>query len=1076
MDRNRVLQTELRNGYGLDRVEECFASLQELIGHMDSVLDALLVKERQETGHPAPAQDGPRQGMLRAPVTRAAETAVFDEDLYLELNPDVAAAVAKGACASAYTHWKEYGEAEGRGGGIPPRVRDRSRFAETCAARPYGVNLYGHLNAASGLGSVARGVRRALLSQATPLNVIDLPVWRSRTERHPPLPEPAPYRINLLQQNADLMPLFVRSYGEKRLWGYYNIGYWLWELPANRLDWQHLYNYVDEVWVASEFCRAAFAASTSLPVRRIPPVVDELEKQAGYGREHFGLPRDVFVFCYIFDVCSYMDRKNPLALVEAFCRAFGESTDVLLLLKYSNAGADPNSLRLLGEAVKGRANIRTWSAMLSEPEIVSLHQAIDCFVSPHRSEGFGLNLVECMYFGKPVIATRYSSNLDYMHDGNSYLIDCTLRPVDRTVGPYLKNSVWAEPSVDHLSDLLRMVYADRQGREERGRQAAREVRETFSAQAVGTRMRDRFRELGLDAPGVAATLFSRPRYAPPPPLFAAGVPEAIRGEIRSWRYKPVISVLTPVFNARPEHLLACIESVRSQYYPFWELCLTDDGSSLPETLEELKRYQGLDGRIRIVYSPQNQGISLASNRCAEMSGGEFLAMLDNDDELTPDALYEFARALNEDPEADLLYCDEDKIEPDGTCSEPYFKPDFSPEHLRSVMYVLHMLMVRKTAFYEVGGFRPGYEGSQDYDLALRLSEITSRVRHVTKVLYHWRKTPGSAAAVVDAKPQALAAARRALEDHVRRGGLGRVEDGRLPGTYRVRYAVGNPRVSLLILTGDPVAEIERRGPIRLLENLVKSIEAKTEYRNYEIVVVDDGNLSKQTRQALSDCRYRVASYRRRQPGFNFAEKANFAVSQAGCEHMVLLNDDMEVIAPGWLEALLEPLRVKEVGITGGRLLFANGRIQHVGVVLGVNSGAAHVYHNAPGDRVGYNGFTDIIRNYSAVTAACLATRADVIEATGGFDPAFAIDYNDIDFCLSAIQHGYRVVYTPYAELYHFEGKSCQRRAQDPAEVERFFQKWGGQIERDPYYNPNLARNAVDYSVDAARADWPRMFA
>ena len=676
-----------------------------------------------------------------------------------------------------------------------------------------------------------------------------------------------------------------------------------------------------------------------------------------------------------------------------------------------------------------------------------------------------------MYLGKPVIATRYSSNLDFMRDDNSYLIDCNLVPIPLTMGPYMRGHLWAEPSIDHLCHLMRTVFEDAAGREEKGRRAAEEIRKNYSASAAGQKISDRLEEIGLAEKALSRSIFQSHGAVSQSRLLAAGTPVAIAEEIRGWALRPTVSIITPVYNVRGEYLRRCIESVRSQHYPFWELCLCDDGSTLPETLEMLESYQGTDPRIKIVRAERNLGIAAASNRAAEFSTGDYLAMLDNDDELAPEALYEVVKALQANPDIDLFYSDEDKINEDGELVDHYYKPDWSPEHLSSVMYMLHLLVVRKDLFYTVGGFRREFSGAQDYDLALRLSTEAEWIHHMPKILYHWRKAPGSAADLVYAKPEALDAGRRALEDHVWRNGIdATVEDGLVEGTFRVRHRIHeNPLASLCIMASSNRAKIAERGDIDLLENFVKSIAAKTDYSNYEIVVVDDGNLPESTRRALSGIPYRLESFTHPNTPFNFARKANFAFRQARGRHIVLLNDDMEVIAREWLTAMIEFTQQEEIGVVGARLLFPDDSTQHAGLVLGVNNGAAHAFHEYPCGSIGYNAYTHLIRNYSAVSAACLATRIDVIDKAGGFDEQLATDYNDVDFCLRVIQRGYRIVYTPYAELYHFEGTSIKRKAQDPQEVALFKSRWPQEIQNDPYYNLNLTREGMDFSVDVRRS-------
>ena len=993
----------------------------------------------------------------------------FDEDAYLFLNPDVASAVEQRLYPSGYSHWLNVGRKEGRGGGLGEEIPDRSQFLELVESRPFGVNLYGFLSTVSGVGASTRSFAQALEAARIPYHGISIPSWED-PDADRSLGKIAPYRANLLVQNPDMFPRFVQAYGSELLKGCYNIGYWAWELPSPRSDWYHLYRYVDEIWVGCEFVREAFQSLTKLPVTRMALVVDGIERKAIYPREHFGLPADTFVFGYIFDVASYFERKNPLCLVEAFKREFGNSRDVLLYLKYFNARHDEANVRALEEAVAGASNIRTFGGVMDDNEIVSLQNSFDCLVSPHRGEGFGYNMAEAMYLGKPVIATRYSSNLDFMREDNSYLIDCDLAPIPLTMGPYLRGSMWAEPSVEHLSHLMRTVFEDREGREEKGRRAAQEIRKNYSAQASGERISKRLDEIGLRNAKLSRSIFQVHGTGQPIRFLRPETPPEVVAEIRGWLSKPLISVITPVYNVKAEYLRRCIESVRAQYYPFWELCLCDDGSTSPETIEALESYRGSDPRIKIVRNERNQGIAGASNRAAEFATGEYMAMLDNDDELAPEALYEVVKAVQADPQIDLLYSDEDKIDERGELVDDYFKPDWSPEHLLSVMYMLHLLVVRKDLFYSVGRFRHEFTGAQDYDLALRASTEARSIHHVPKILYHWRKAEGSAADLVFAKPEALDAGGRALEDHVRRNGMdATVEDGLIEGTFRVRYQVREkPLASLCIMASNNRATIPGRGEIDLLENFVKSIAAKTDYPNYEIVVVDDGNLSGSTRQALSGIPHRLESFTEPNTPFNFSRKANFAFRQARGHHIVLLNDDMEVISPEWLTAMIEFTQQEEIGVVGARLLLPDDRLQHVGVVLGVNNGAAHAFHEYPAGSIGYNAYTHLIRNYSAVSAACMATRKDVIEKAGGFDEQLATDFNDIDFCLRVIQQGFRVVYTPYAELYHFEGTSIRRKVQDPREVALFKSRWPEEIGNDPYYNPNLTREGMDFSVDVRR--------
>ena len=562
--------------------------------------------------------------------------------------------------------------------------------------------------------------------------------------------------------------------------------------------------------------------------------------------------------------------------------------------------------------------------------------------------------------------------------------------------------------------------------------------------------------------GAPAGLSPNPLFDP---AFYAAQPRR-----RTWDGKPLprtgprISIIVPVHDTPAPILRECIESVLAQTYASWELCILDDASRDPATAATLAAYRGRDPRIRIDRSPANLHIARATNRAALQATGAYLAFLDHDDTIEPDALAEIAAALTADDTIDLLYTDEDKLDPAGVRTEPYHKPDWSPEHLHSVMYVLHMLVLRKSLFWDVGGARPERTGAQDYDLALRAAARARRVHHIPRILYHWRMNPGSAAGDVGAKPYALEAARAALQDAVAETMPGaEIEHGLLRGTFRVRPSLAaSPPVTLLILTNDRERDIPGRGRLNLVQNFVASIAEKTTYTNYQLVVVDDANSSPETEAAIHAAGGRIVQYRHPGP-FNYARKANFATAAATTEHIVHLNDDMEIITPGWLEALLELSTRPGVGAAGARLLYPDGRIQHSGIVLGVNGAAGHAFVHLDRDIVGYNAYTHLIRNYSAVTGAVLATRRSILDAVGGYDERLAIDFNDIDLCLRLGQAGHRIAFTPYAELFHFEGSSAVRTAQNPAERDLFLSRWQPLVARDPFYNPNLPRDRLGFA-------------
>jgi GT2 family glycosyltransferase/glycosyltransferase involved in cell wall biosynthesis len=1000
----------------------------------------------------------------------------FDAAGYLFLNADVRQALGSDPHAAAQ-HWLQYGRLEGRvRAGYAP-FRKRSATPGEVMARPFGVNVYGPFAATSGLGTAARNTVRALQEVGIPVELWNfdssqgyLRVAECDRARAPR------YRINLLIANADAVERLFEAMPAGQFDSAYNIAIWQWELASFRPDWFTAFGGVDEVWTNSEFQVTAIAASAPVPVVKIYLPVQAPAVRRPASRDAFGLPADKFIFLCAFDIGSTSLRKNPFATIETFAKTFAPNENVFLVLKYHSIRYEPTFIAQLNRTIRGMPNVLVIADELSEVEMQTLRELCDCLVSAHRSEGFGLNIAEFMALGKPVVATNYSGNLDFMDAESAFPVDYTLTEIEQWAGPYGRGYVWADPDRDSLAAQMRRVFDDRAEAERRGRRAAERLAADFSFAAVGRTIAERFRAINLDAKPVkflewmgrsATRAVFTSRVADETPRYIT-TPRLTR--------QPLLSIVMPVYNVPGDLLEKCIRSVLNQSYPSWEICICDDGSRRADTLAVLAKYRGISPKIKIRGLNRNGGISGASNAAAEMAVGDYIVLLDNDDELDQDALWEVAAAINEDPERDCIYSDEYKIDMDGRLIDHFFKPDWSPEHLESVMYVLHMFVIRKQLFHQLRGFRSAFDGAQDYDLMLRCSRVTDRIHHIRKPLYHWRAIPGSSADQVDAKPTALTAGLRALQDHAtaKYGTSARAVEGLTAGTFRVeRPLPGRPRVSLLILTNNSVAELPGRGSICLVENFVNSIQAHTDYPNYEIVVVDNDSLSSEQVRKFRKLGVRVENFVTGGRPFNFAAKANFAVGCVRTEHLVLLNDDMEIIRPGWLTALLQLSCDPEIGGVGARLLHFDGTIQHVGVALGVNSSVAHLYHSFPGDMIGYNAFTHVIRNFSAVTAACFATRRSVLAQVGGFDEAFAVDFNDIDLCLRMRKAGYRIAYTPYAELYHFEGASAQRKAQDPAEVRLFAERWADIIADDPYYNPNLARDRLDYAC----RDWaPRLVA
>jgi GT2 family glycosyltransferase len=558
--------------------------------------------------------------------------------------------------------------------------------------------------------------------------------------------------------------------------------------------------------------------------------------------------------------------------------------------------------------------------------------------------------------------------------------------------------------------------------------------------------------------------------------------DALRAEADALADPPVISVLMPVCDPPVECLKKAIDSVRRQTYPHWQLCIADDASTNPAVKALLREASAADPRIRVTFRPTRGGISHASNDALALAAGGHVALLDHDDELAEHALSLVAREVVAHPAADFLYTDEDKIEPDGRHVDPFLKPDWSPEFFLSCMYTCHLGVYRTELVRRVGGFRPEFDLAQDYDLAFRvLAEIektaeqdfdghtvrpphADRIRHVKDVLYHWRKLPTSTAAGHEAKPKAEGVARKAVAAYLAATGRdATVEPGPTPGYHRVRHRIaGRPRVSVVIPTAGKPATI-RGAASSYVGHCVDSIRRLSTYEHYEIVVVDNGDLTPALAAELDRAGVRRVRYEADGP-FNLAAKMNLGATAAAGDVLVFLNDDTEVISPDWIEAMLEFAQQPGVGAVGAKLLFPDGRLQHVGVTL-LEGRPGHPYYQFPGTYPGYFNGGLVPRNYSAVTGACVMVRADVFRSVGGFDPAFRLNYNDVDLCLRIAAAGKRVVWTPYAALYHFE--SVSKEGVLPGELEAFLERWVKHLPTDPYYHPLLTMHYHDYRLGDA---------
>lgn len=541
---------------------------------------------------------------------------------------------------------------------------------------------------------------------------------------------------------------------------------------------------------------------------------------------------------------------------------------------------------------------------------------------------------------------------------------------------------------------------------------------------------------------------------------------AMKSAAAGWSHRPTFSVIMPVYNTPEQLLQEAVDSVIEQAYPHWELCIADDCSPSPHVRRVLDSYAARDQRIKIIYREENGHISEASNSALSIATGDWYALMDHDDLLAPHALYCMAHAIVHNPDAKLLYSDEDKINQAGQREGAYFKCDFNLELFRSHNLITHLGVYHRSLVEEIGGFRSKYNGAQDYDFALRCVEVLrpEQIIHVPRVLYHWRMIEGSTALSNDEKPYAMSAGERALNAHYERLEINAVAE--LIGFgYRTRYLLDSkPLVSIIIPT---------RNAIQLVKQCIDSILLKTTYRKYEILLVDNGSDDVEALAYFAELAKepRIKVLRDDRP-FNYSAINNNAAKQCKGEVLVLLNNDTEVISPDWLETMVGHAMQKGVGAVGAKLLYPDDRVQHAGVVMGLGGLAAHAHHAFRRHDAGFFGRLALANEFSAVTAACLVVKTEHFFAVGGLNETdLTVAYNDVDFCLKLQQLGLRNLYTPFAELYHYESATRGQEYETPEKQARFdreklfmIQEWESIIQYDPAYNPNLTLDSANFGL------------
>ena len=536
---------------------------------------------------------------------------------------------------------------------------------------------------------------------------------------------------------------------------------------------------------------------------------------------------------------------------------------------------------------------------------------------------------------------------------------------------------------------------------------------------------------------------------------------------------PVLSILMPVYCPDPDYLDQAIASVYSQSYPHWQLCIVDDASGDTALTQKLQTLEANDSRIRYVAHNTNQHISAATNSALALAAGDFVTFLDQDDVLPTQALLRVAMEINDHPEAKLFYTDEDKLNAAGHRQSPNFKPAWNYDLLLSQNYLCHLAVYEMALLRALGGMRLGYEGAQDHDLALRAAtkiDAARVVRHIPEILYHWRVHPQSTAANTDSKPYAQDSGMRAIEDHLKTQAIN-ARVSRQGIHYRVHYHLdAPPPVTIIIPT---------RNMQQTLKVCIDSLLEKTQYPNFRLLVIDnDSDDFDAINYLRSLSRLPQVDVIVDNQAFNYSALNNHAVDQADTDIVCLLNNDVEVIAPGWLTEMVSHLVRDGVGIVGAKLRYPNDQIQHAGVILGIGGIAGHGHKYFQHDEPGYFGRLALVQNYSAVTGACLLTRKSIWQQVGGLETQLAVAFNDVDYCLRVQDLGFRVVWTPFADLYHHESlsrgqeDSPEKQARFTAEVDYMMHRWQHVIDHDPAYSPNLSHHREDFSIAEQRRPLP----
>ena len=1031
---------------------------------------ACAVRDLIET-QPGAAEPAEITAALWRFLERPAVRSKLDAARYFSVNPDLIHAL-KGDAQAAQQHWETYGFFEGRPAPGTNFFSGRGRRAGAAPAWRHGVNFFGPLTAKSGLGDAARSYAAALRAAGIPVARHDISVMRHDA---PPVDlfhdKALPYATNFFVLNPGQVIGFARRYGSDFLAGRFNIAAWVWALPAPLPIWRNALAAFDLIVTPSRFAADSFGLFTDLPIEVIPYAIAqaELRDAAAQGglaqwgarlREEKDAGKRIVLF--VMEDAADAARKG-LDLYEKLaghCHLAEPGRYVFVLKALGRDYSLTEASRAMGR------HLLVIDGQIEFSELCYLKSLADVSISPHRGEGFGLDVFESLLLGVPALCSDFAGPAELLGADYPWLIPGGLTELGRETGPYRAGAVWFEPDFEVLLERFLALFGDTAARQPQP--LIDRLAGALSPAAIGARLRGALEQHGgyLHGEEAAAPAAPQPKQEE---LYSFDTPDrngqklAGLAELVAQSGRPFFSVITPTFNSEPTWLWQLYEDLVAQSFPHWEWCVADDGSTRPETLRALRELRRRDARVQVSFGAAQAGLPAATNRAALTATGAYLVMVGQADRVSRELLKTYRTRIGardvDDTAGVMIYCDEDKVDDAGLYGDPYFKPDRAPEHLMSCMYMRHCLCVRKQLFLELGGYRADYAGAEDHDFALRVAAGGTPIWHVDACLYHWRQAAGAATGGA-AAGNAAEPGRLAVLDHCQRIGLtATVEHGMIPGTYRPRPALPRDTVCINIFTG--CARLAAPPRHTYVERFVRSILQHRPAENFLLrIIVEFDRAGEIAHLESLSPDIEVVPYAWNTGTFNFAEKVNFAVQTEASERIVLLNDDMLATGDTWLEALLEMLEVPGVGVVGGRLLREDETLQHAGIVLGVGGASAHIFANAPSGEAGYNAFTQVIRNYAAVTGAMMAFRRSTFDLAGGFDESFPVDHNDVDFCLKVGEAGLRVVYTPFASLIHYESRSAKRLAPDELDTSRFMRRWESKIGRDPFYNVNLTRSGV----------------